>query len=118
MDTLVVTRGNAKVKVGPHGKTSEGVDTPAPYFQFVPWDTDNQDNIWGSLLLNEDVHARLTDGKDVYPQYETLEDTLAYFDEQMEYWFGCPFTGKRFRTLEEYEEHMNELRAQFEDAFG
>lgn len=116
MQVLVVTRGNRKVKAGPRGVTSDGVATKPFYLHFTPWETDQQDTLWSSFLIDTNKWDELIQGKEVYDNFRTPERALAYFQGRPDYQFACPITGKRFESLAKYGEFVEELKARVENA--
>lgn len=111
-----------KVQIGPRREPH----LLAPMFQFYPWDrTHNPDTmretVYCAMQVDSANHYKgLVDkvlaqvgAEKVYDQFKDVYAALDWFLSRPSYFLGCPITGKLFKTVEDYQTHLNQIRQTF-----
>jgi len=110
LPVLIVTQGRMlKVEIGP--RTDE--HAYPLYLQFFPWDVPNpREGIqWCQMSLTPQEYAKLIEGREVYPGFETYDKMVETLLSRPEYLCACIICGKMFESLDDLREHWKSHEA-------
>ena len=111
LPVLLVTQGRMlKVEIGPR---VEGKHAYPLYLQFFPWDVPNpREGIqWCQMSLTPEQYAKLIEGREVYPGFESYESMVEQLLARPEYHCACIICGEMFDSLEDLRKHWTKHEA-------